>query len=187
MLSIDRWLQNWRIDKARRWIPRGARVLDVGCHQGELFERLGDTLGPSLGIDGLAEPGERGPHRLLQDHFTERLPADDASFDAVVLLAVIEHIPNRQQLAAECARVLRDGGRVILTAPAPIVDTILKWLMRLRLADGMSAEEHAGFQPGLIRALFEQPGLRLEHHSRFQLRCNHLIVFHKPPTAQADA
>ena len=45
----------------------------------------------------------------------ERLPLADASFDLVIAWDVVEHVQNPEQLLAELARVLRPGGRVLLT------------------------------------------------------------------------
>jgi SAM-dependent methyltransferase len=185
MRLLDRVLQNWRARVARPWVPKGARVLDVGCHQGEFLHGLGDRIGPSVGLDPLVrpQPGER--HALLPQLFTEPLAYPDASFDAVVLLATLEHIRDTAPLARECRRLLRPGGRVIITVPSPRVDTILAVLCRLRMLDGMSLEEHHGFDPRTAPQIFTQHGLVLEHWRRFQLGLNHLLVFRKPAPVPA--
>ena len=46
----------------------------------------------------------------------EKLPAEDASFDAVVNLLSFHHYPNPSRAAAEFRRVLRPGGRLVLVA-----------------------------------------------------------------------
>ena len=51
MKTLDRFLQNWRIAKARRYIPKGAHVLDIGSADGVLFEKLGKRISGGLGID----------------------------------------------------------------------------------------------------------------------------------------
>lgn len=179
MRTIDIWLQRWRIRKALHWIPTGARVLDIGCYQGELLESLKDNIGPSVGIDPLAEPKVGKTYKLMQDSFAGRLPFDAASFDVVVLLATIEHISKREELVKECRRVLESRGLVIITVPSPIVDLIVRCLVYLRLADGMSLEEHTGFDPKELLGIFNQYGFKLAHRSRFQLGCNYLMVFCK--------
>jgi ubiquinone/menaquinone biosynthesis C-methylase UbiE len=45
----------------------------------------------------------------------ERLPFDDASFDMAICWDVVEHVQDPELLLAELARVLRPGGRVLLT------------------------------------------------------------------------
>ena len=178
---LDRLLQRWRISKAVAWIRPDDRVLDIGCHEGELFRALpglpaGVGLEPEL-KKGVGQP----PHQFLQALFPHpQLLSED--FDAITLLAVIEHFPAEQLAAVvqECQRVLRPGGRVILTVPSPLVDTILAWLRRLRLIDGMDLHQHYGFDPAQLPRLFAPPHFRLLWHGRFQLGLNNLFVFQKP-------
>jgi SAM-dependent methyltransferase len=176
---VDRLLQGWRARKARPWVPEGARVLDVGCHQGEFLFALGERIGPSVGMDPLATPQTRGAVRILADTFRPPLPFADGSFDVIAMLATLEHILDKGPLAQECARLLVPGGRVVITVPARVVDTVVDVLVRLRLADGMSLDEHHGYDPTETPVVFAPHGLELEHHSRFQLGCNHLFVFRR--------
>jgi SAM-dependent methyltransferase len=180
MRWFDGFLQRWRASVARRWIPRGARVLDVGCHQGEFLRGLGSRLGFGLGLDPLAQP-ESGPRwTLVRDKFPTAVPLPAASFDAVVMLATLEHVCEKDELARACAQVLRPGGRVVVTVPSPLVDPIVLALARLGLADGMSLEEHHGFDPAQTRGLFTRHGFELLQWREFQLGLNHLFVFSKP-------
>ncbi len=182
MKAIDRLLQRWRIAKAKPWIRPGSRVLDIGCHHGELFEQLGDRIGEGVGIDPhLPAPVNGSRFRLLPGMFPAALGDDPAPFDAITLLAVLEHIPEAAQepFARECARALAPGGVLVITVPSPLVDKILTVLTALRLIDGMSLEEHHGFDPTTSPRLFEEHGLSLVAARRFQLGLNHLFVLRK--------
>ena len=182
MTPVDRWLQRWRISKARHYIPLGARVLDVGCSEGELFRQLSDRVGDGVGVDPLLrEPVDDTGYRLLPGTFPDALAADDELFDVITLLAVLEHIPSDQQtqLVAELHGHLEPGGAVVITVPAPFVDRILTVLRGLRLIHGMSLEEHYGFEPAHVPALFEERGFALEASSTFQFGLNHLFVFRR--------
>jgi hypothetical protein len=97
------------------------------------------------------------------------------------MLAVLEHIPTAAQpaLADACHELLSPGGRVIITVPAKAVDHILAVLRWLRLIDGMSLEEHYGFEPADTGRIFAAPGFRMIHCSKFQLGLNHLFVFER--------
>jgi SAM-dependent methyltransferase len=186
MRFLDRILQNWRARVARPWVPVGAKVLDIGCHQGEFLESFGERIGPSVGLDPLAPPTANCRHRLLGQPFVEPLSFADACFDVVVMLATFEHIREKEPLCRECRRLLRSGGRVLVTVPSPRVDGILAVLCRLRVADGMSLEEHHGFDPRTTPELFLRHGFILEHHHGFQFGLNHLFVFRKPDTEPAS-
>lgn len=184
MQLLDRLLQHWRARMARPWVCRGAKVLDIGCHRGEFLDSLRDRIGPSIGMDPLARPTERATCRLLRESFQPPTSFADASFDAVVMLATLEHILDKQALARECSRLLSLGGRLIITVPSPCVDGIVMLFRRLRLADGMSLEEHHGFDPYSTPEVFQPHGFILEHSRRFQLGLNHLFVFRKMCLAQ---
>ncbi len=188
MKGLDRILQAWRCREARPWVPRGARVLDVGCHQGEFLDSMAGRIGPSVGLDPLAIPAERGAIRLLAEPLREGSPFPDGSFDAIVMLATLEHVRDKATLARECARLAAPGGRLIISVPSRAVDPIVDWLVRLKVADGMSLEEHHGYDPMETPALFGRHGFEPERHRRFQLGCNHLFIFRRaagPPTSQA--
>jgi SAM-dependent methyltransferase len=185
MKFLDRLLQSWRERKVRAWLPAHARVLDIGCHQGEFLDRLGPGIRDSVGLDPLARPRSAPGYRLLARAFAEPLDFPAGRFDAITLLATLEHIRDKTPLAREARRLLAPGGRLIMTVPSPRVDAIVHTLVRLGLADGMSLEEHHGFQPGDTGPIFLAAGLELEHHATFQLGLNHLFVFRNPaPTAR---
>jgi SAM-dependent methyltransferase len=167
------------------WIPAGANVLDIGCHQGELLEILGGRIGPSVGYDPLAVPREGPRYRLVPEPFREPMPFADESFDAILMLATLEHIRDKSPLGREGLRLLRPCGRLIITVPSPAVDRIVAALHRLRLADGMSLEEHHGFDPRSTPEVFGRYGFELAHQRRFQLGLNYLYVLRKPRSPQS--
>jgi SAM-dependent methyltransferase len=180
MRHLDHLLQRWRGRLASRWVPSGAVVLDIGCHRGEFLGRLGGRIGPSVGIDPLADPRVSAPHRLLAIRFREPLPLPDGAFDVVTLLASLEHLRDKPAVARETFRLLQDGGRLILTVPSARVDAIAGALRRMGLVDGMCLEDHHGFDSNETVGIFASQGLVLEHWGRFQLGLNNLFVFRKP-------
>lgn len=179
MKTLDHFLQRWRYRVARPHIPSSCRLLDVGGHDGSFLYYLKDKLILGICVDPLCASRTEGRFRFVQARAADRLPLPEASVDVVTLLAVLEHVQDKESLAAEIARVLRKGGRLVLTVPQPIVDDILKVLIRLRLADGMAAEEHHHFEPRQVERIFSRYGFSLIRHTRFQLGLNNLFVFQK--------
>jgi 2-polyprenyl-3-methyl-5-hydroxy-6-metoxy-1,4-benzoquinol methylase len=188
MKAVDRLLQRWRIAKARPFMSKGARVLDVGCADGVLFQHLGSHIGELVGIDpDLPQSVERDRCKLIAGKFPGSLAETEKPFDAITMLAVLEHIPleYQRQWAVACGRLLKPGGHLIITVPSPIVDRILAILKGLRLIDGMSLEQHYGFEPRSVPSLFATAQLELAKAERFQWGCNNLFVFRKGPASVA--
>lgn len=180
MRALDRLLQRWRIGKALPYVEPGDRLLDVGCYDRSLIDRVAGRVRSAVGVDVDVTPEEDGPVRLVRGSFPGATSFAPGSFDCITALAVFEHVEEPEAFAAACADALAPGGRVVLTVPHPAVDRILDALIALRLLDGMSLEEHHGFDPGRTTPIFRGAGLELQEERAFQLGLNRLYVFRKP-------
>lgn len=181
MKTLDVILQNMRISKAQKFIRKNDSVLDIGSVEGVMFEKLRDRISSGTGIDPLLEKEVKTDlYHLIPGYFPDVVP-HGKTFDAITMLAVLEHIPADKQMAMveNCWKYLNPGGRVIITVPSPFVDKILAVLTFLKLVDGMSLEEHYGFEAKDTDKLFTGKYFKMLHHSTFQLGLNHLFVFEK--------
>jgi SAM-dependent methyltransferase len=104
-----------------RWLPprvaRRGRLLDVGCAAGFFLaeaRRFYEVQGVELSAWSSAYARDRLGLPVITGTLPDaKLPADD--YDVVTLWDVIEHVPDPVPLLAESARVLRPGGRLVLT------------------------------------------------------------------------
>jgi SAM-dependent methyltransferase len=96
----------------------GARFLDVGAGNGDRVARMAALGWTAVGVEPDPVAAELG--RARADVRTGTLDAQSfppGSFDAVHLSHVIEHVHGPAALLAECRRVLRPGGRLVLLTP----------------------------------------------------------------------
>jgi ubiquinone/menaquinone biosynthesis C-methylase UbiE len=102
-----------------------SRVLDVGCGPGADLERLSALAGGAVGIDrswsmsrtaaGVPTGSPGTAHVVHGDGLS--LPFADGAFDACWARAVLLHVDDPQAVVHEIVRVLRPGGRVVLSEP----------------------------------------------------------------------
>jgi len=95
--------------------PSGAKVLDFGCGDGKLLNRLQDRGWETSGI----EPSTAVAF-LRHRHLTS--PPQDGSFDLVILSHVLEHVINPLGVLRQLAESLREGG--VLFVSVPRLDTL---------------------------------------------------------------
>jgi 2-polyprenyl-3-methyl-5-hydroxy-6-metoxy-1,4-benzoquinol methylase len=176
---IDRAIRARRLRQVRRFLPAGAKVLDVGCYDGALFSAFGNRVAEGVGVDPMLQrSGQRGRFRFIADGFpTAEIGSEN--FDVITLLAVLEHVSVRQLPVWRdaCERLLAPNGVIVATVPSPRVDDLLHVLMRLRLVAGMSVHEHHGFDPEAVPRIFAGADLALIERRRFELGLNNLFVF----------
>jgi SAM-dependent methyltransferase len=174
------------MEKARPYIPAGARVLDIGCCDGALFRLLDGAISGGVGVDPDAPTSADDRFRFVKGFYPDDYEHDGEAFDVIVGLAVLEHLtPEKQNaMAAACFRHLRPKGRLVMTVPSRVVDPILHIVQRLGLSDPdtMHLEEHYGFHAADTAPLFERAGFTLTVRRHFELFLNNLFVFTKPAT-----
>ncbi|MFZ0014191.1 MAG: class I SAM-dependent methyltransferase [Acidimicrobiia bacterium] len=118
--SVNRWDSSHlkRIDRLVA-MPTAARVLEIGCGQGHLTRALAERGLDIVGIDANPKAAElAGANGLVRQMFAEHLEFEDESFDYIVSVHAIEHIPRLEEALAEMARVLRSGGEMVFIYPA---------------------------------------------------------------------
>lgn len=97
---------------------RNLRILDIGCGDGVLLSLIGRgrLYGVDFDQDSLDYAAGKVKAKLVKAP-AESLPFRSGFFDLVIAAEIIEHLRQPEKLLGEAARVLKGGGRLILTTP----------------------------------------------------------------------
>ena len=178
---VDRVLAALRRRQVEPHVPADGVVLDLGCgHGGDLLARLAPRIREGIGVDVSVREIPPAPNvRLVAAAADGVLPLPSGSVDLVTCLAVIEHVERPETLLAEARRVLRDGGRLVLTTPSREAKPVLELVVRLRLIDAAEILDHKRYyaprelRAALAAAGFAPAGTRV---GRFELGLNLVAV-----------
>jgi SAM-dependent methyltransferase len=168
---LEPLLARWRARRANNLIPpelRSDRILDVGCGSYPYF--LAHTaFQHKFAVEQIPLSPEVTKELQVECYNlnlnqTPALPFQKDFFSVVTLLAVVEHLnpASTAVLFAEIYRVLKPGGRVVLTTPAAWSDGLLHTMARLNLVSAEEIDEHAyAYTLPLIGWYFGQAGFAM--------------------------
>ena len=113
-------------------------VLDLGCGDGHFAVAVWGRLetGVDADADMLAEARSCGAYDTTVCADATQLPFPEAAFGAVISNSVLEHLPSLEPVLSEIYRVLRPGGRLIITVPT---DRLNEGLAGFRILKGLGA------------------------------------------------
>ncbi|HEX9711427.1 MAG TPA: class I SAM-dependent methyltransferase [Actinomycetota bacterium] len=160
-------------DRSLRALERRVRpgaLLDVGCGPGLLLEVARARGWKATGVDPspfsvtLARSLGFNTHQgMLEDL---RLP--EASFDALALLQVVEHVPDPRPLLAECRRLLRPGGALLVATPNPA--SLLAKVKREGFNYWIPPIHCVWYPPATLARLLQQAGFEVARRGTWSAR-----------------
>jgi 2-polyprenyl-3-methyl-5-hydroxy-6-metoxy-1,4-benzoquinol methylase len=147
--------------------PSRTKILDLGCGQGELAASIRSIL-PSAMVFGVewSQSGCKSAQRrdvpVVQASVDGvNLPFSSASFDAVIIAEVIEHLVDTDQVLREVQRVLVPDGLLVLTTP-----NLAAWFNRILLLSGVQPV----FSEVSLEGIYGRPGDEPVGHLRLFTR-----------------
>ena len=144
------WLtaEEWRTATGWLAVGEGSRVLDVACGSGgpsiDLAHRTGATV-VGVDVNGHAvetanefarRQGLAALARFEEADASRPLPFAGGSFDAIVCVDAINHLPNRPAVLADWHRLLRAGGSILFTDPIVVTGLLSSEEIALRTSIG---------------------------------------------------
>jgi 2-polyprenyl-3-methyl-5-hydroxy-6-metoxy-1,4-benzoquinol methylase len=173
---------------------RPVRILDVGCGDGLFFDvlqRFGDVTGIETDPTTLGKQNQWAD-RIVIGEFDESFTPPDP-FDVILMLDVIEHVPNADRLLRNAARVLTPNGHLLVTVPAfqwlwTSHDEVNHHVKRYAAADLRRTLEDAGLTVLQTRYLFQSlvlPKLAVRMAEALELRRTRLPRIPRPPVSAA--
>lgn len=150
--------------------PADARILEVGCGTGSniaLLKGFGqvDAIEPDDGARMLAT--RRSGVAVKAGLLPDGVALDDAAYDLIVLLDVLEHIPDDRATLAALLPKLRPGGKILLTVPA------LPWMWS---AHDVAHHHQRRYTSSTLRTVLKAGGYRVRYQSYFNTVLFPLIV-----------
>jgi 2-polyprenyl-3-methyl-5-hydroxy-6-metoxy-1,4-benzoquinol methylase len=146
---------------------RGARVVDVGCGEGQLAELLAAAGLHVTGVEPAAYLRDRFRERVLSidpessvlDGLAGRLPFADGEVEHIVMTEVLEHVPDPSSALKELRRVLAPQGTLCVAVPTSYTELVF-W--RLHPDYASNATHERIFTKPELRRLIERAGFSIE-------------------------
>lgn len=146
------------------------RILEVGCGTGSNIAMLKgfgavDAIEPDDGARALAEA--RSGLAIQGGYLPDGIKLEDGYYDLIVLLDVLEHIPEDLPALTGLRSKLAPGGRLIVTVPA------MPWLWS---AHDVAHHHQRRYTARTLSDVFARAGFRLRHRTYFNSLLFPLIV-----------
>jgi SAM-dependent methyltransferase len=153
-------LLEWRYGLVAPYINPGERVLDLGAGTGWVGKRIAERKGCDVRLVDVLDCNETDlPHSVYDGH---TVPFADKEFDVCLLMFVLHHALNQEEILREAARVTRRRIVLVEDTPRNFVERAID-----SLCDTLMSLEHGFFNPANYRriegwrAIFDQMGLAL--------------------------
>lgn len=179
-------LEKWRMKEASKFVSHGS-VLDIGCGEGK-FLKFVDPNVRYVGIDSDKECVDKIRSDTIKEDrdiefkhvfVTESLDLE-GKFDNIIMLAIIEHLDAPEKVLKRLKENLSTNGRIVITTPGPLAQSIHAAGSKIGLFDKDAKEEHKVIfdKEGLYK-LADNIGLRIVYYSSFEFWLNNIVIMTK--------
>jgi ubiquinone/menaquinone biosynthesis C-methylase UbiE len=181
MYSIEPLLQKLRIRQALPYIKKDDVLLDIGCDDPSmLLLQVKDLIAKGYGIDIVVQPKKMGKIEILRQDLQEKIEFKSKSADVITMLAVLEHMKYPEKMVRECYRILKPGGKLVITVPSPRNKPLLELLAKVGMVRREMIEQHVNyFSKKSLELLLTTAGFKHVRVKLFELGFNTFAVGQK--------
>lgn len=176
---LEPLLRLLRIRKVKKYIPYGARLLDLGCgFDGNFLRSIKNHISLGVGVDKKIECKSSDNLFFIKSSFDDLDLIGQRSFDCVTLLAVIEHLDNPEEFITRISLFVKQGGIFIITTPTPCAKPVLNFLsFRLGVVSREEIGDHKRyFGKRDLTTLLKRCNFRVIKYAYFELGFNSLCI-----------
>jgi len=172
------YLNKKRLEIAKPFI-NGA-VLDVGCGPATTYEliKIKEYVGIERGEENIRKLKEKFPLAEFYDRDLEKDKFNlNKKFDTIILLAVIEHIKEPDNLFRELENCLNKKGKIVMTTPTPFGNFIHTILSKVGITSKEAVKEHVNiYNHKKFICVAKKYNLKIIKYQMFEFGCNSLVV-----------
>lgn len=150
----------------KTYLPKGGRILDVGCGGGHLLKELssaGDYQCVGQEYSSLVAESARKQGFDVHAKPLDAIGFEENSFDAITILYVLEHVAHPEQVLQSCYKLLKPGGYLMIAVPnyrymSLVYEKIpFRWIFRQE--HPLHPEEHLqNFTPDTLETMVSKHG-----------------------------
>lgn len=174
MYLFEPLFRRWRIKKVLAYIPSDKEMVDIGCDDPpKLLQEVCDKMKWCFGIDAQVKDYRSGNIEIRKQKVVKKIKLPSESVDVVTMLAVLEHMKFPGEVARECYRILKSGGRLLITVPTNKSKPLLELLAVFKLVRPEMIDQHEDyFSKETLGELLRKVGFKIRKIDYFGLGLN---------------
>lgn len=124
---LDKGIAKIRYGVIEKYIPKGGIVADIGCGQdADFLKKCSPLIQKGYGFDFRIQDEVVNNLQLENNKKQKKINLCDNCCDTVFMIAVLEHLEKPEEMIKEANRVLKQGGKLVLTTPTRLGKPILE-------------------------------------------------------------
>jgi len=181
MAFLSKFISEWRYSLLSPYI--NGDIIDIGCGRAQILTKYQSKIKTYCGVDSKINSirliSQQFPNAVFMEKDLDHELLDiDSYFDVVLMLAVIEHLWNQEFLFYQIVKLLKPGGKIIITTPSPFGNDFIYPLgVKIGVFSKNAMNNHIViYNRRRFQTLSKKYDMKMKVYKRFQLFCNQFVV-----------